>query len=61
MYVCQQCDTQVGPGIAQMRKVVETRAVVYEHVVRAGRKSGVKTTEGWEIVREINVCKDCAD
>lgn len=61
MYRCQQCGMQVGPCVTQMKKVVETRPVTYKHMIRAGRRVNVKTTEGWEIVKEIDVCEECAN
>jgi len=55
---CQKCGEAKPPGAQPVRQVVETRQKEYP-------ARHTKTTEdfggsGWEIVREIVICKECA-
>jgi hypothetical protein len=68
MYRCQQCQAVVGPAVPEVRVVVETRAVTYpprrhvNRVVTRGRERWVDDPGGTgvEVVRELRVCRACA-
>lgn len=57
MFKCEDCGRQTKPGEKMTRVPIEYRRVVYKN--KLGSK--VKTSEGVEIVREINVCPTCID
>lgn len=53
MYICENCEAQVGPRIGSNLVTIETRHKVYPP--RGNDPGGV----GREIVKEIRVCPDC--
>ena len=69
MFRCQQCHAVVGPAVQEVRLVIESRCVTYparRHVNRVV----VNRRERWvddpggvgiEIVRELRVCRACAE
>ena len=71
MYICDLCHACIGPDKHPTKVVVETREVVYperfaERVTEdwEGRERTEtvmidKGGKGWEIVKEISVCKSC--
>lgn len=67
MYRCEFCHKIVGPRIALVRKVVETRAVLYPHRINANlfyrdgklAKSHDRGGSGHQIVREMKACAGC--
>ena len=50
MMRCQQCKKVTAPREKTARKVIKTRKKVYPN-----------GSEGWEIVKEIQVCKECKE
>lgn len=48
MMNCKQCGQTTPPREKTFRKVVETRGVVYSD-----------GSAGWEIVKEVAICKNC--
>ena len=59
MYKCQNCNKTSLPRETINRIVTKTRKKVYEFEVQKGRNIITKTNEGWEIVEELEVCKEC--
>lgn len=58
MFKCGICKKTQPPQTKLIRRVVEARDVKYAiHDVEGGL---VKTTRGYETVREVNVCPKCA-
>lgn len=51
MFVCEKCKKQTEHKEKQFKIVVQIRQVVYPDC----------GTAGWEIVKELKVCKECAD
>lgn len=67
MFRCERCQSLVPPDVPVTRLIAETRPVIYPRRPGANRKSkkGIKPDDaggrGFEIVRELNVCPDCAN
>jgi len=62
MFRCQRCGRVSLPGQASARFPVEIREKVYplRTIVRRGKVTAIdKGGKGWEIAREIIVCKYC--
>ncbi len=68
MYQCELCKKVTPPGTKAHRVVVETRPRTYPPQLKR-QWIGAKpikdymfgrTGEGWEIVREVMACPDCA-
>jgi hypothetical protein len=61
MFICQRCGSVVGPGIAQIKKVLRTRHKVYTERVTndRGYTSVQKVGQGHETVKEISVGPCC--
>lgn len=61
MYKCQVCFKLSPPRVALNKKVVSVRKVQYVNKVydREKEEEYMKTTEGTEIVQELNVCSNC--
>lgn len=57
MFKCEQCGRITKAGEKQTKKIIETRNKTYINEDRNGNK---KKTEGAEIVKEINLCEECA-
>ena len=53
MYRCDKCHEVTKPGERVNKIVEEKRDKVYEY-------DGVIIGKGWEVVREIKVCAECA-
>lgn len=53
MYICESCNTQVGPRISANIVIIETREKIYP--ARQGDPGG----SGNEIVKQINICTSC--
>jgi hypothetical protein len=51
---CEQCKRALPRGASPIKKVTKKREKVY--VNEKGEQIGV----GWEIVKEMDVCKKCA-
>lgn len=51
MFICEQCGKGTEPHEKQYKIVVQARRVFYPD----------QGTSGWEIVRELKVCRRCAD
>jgi len=70
MYICQACNKQVESGVSPLTRVTEKRRKTYPERYRIAAPKGHEQRqkrikidnggEGWEIVREIRVCADCA-
>ena len=59
MYKCQECGKISEPRETVNKLVTETRKKEYEFEVQKGRNTITKNSQGWEIVKEIEVCKEC--
>jgi hypothetical protein len=69
MYRCEECSSVVGPGVSQIREVVETRFKRYpvrenaNHVMKHAKRKRVLVDDpggtGREIVRERSLCPSC--
>lgn len=56
MYYCEQCNKLSEPRVGQYKKVVEKRERDYVSKMR----EKIKVTKGWEIVKELLVCRECS-
>ena len=57
MFYCQSCNELSQPTVGSNKLVTEIRPKVYENKVH----NKIKISNGWEIVKEITVCKTCYD
>lgn len=57
MFKCQICGKITKAGEKQTKKIVETRDKKYNYIDKHGNK---KVSTGFEIVKEINICEECA-
>lgn len=57
MYKCERCNRISNPREKANKIVVEKRQKKYEFKNNLGEI--IKTTFGWEIVKEITVCNNC--
>ncbi len=58
-FVCMQCGIITAPREPQTLKVVETRQVFYPQGFDEDGKTK-PDSRGWEVVKEIAVCQQCA-
>lgn len=58
MYRCDICGKVTKSGEKQNKKIVETRDKIYNYRDKYGKE---RVAKGTEIVKEINVCKKCAE
>jgi hypothetical protein len=60
-FTCQGCGVHQPAGIKPIVKVVETRKVTYDMGV--DEEDGIENepSRGWEIVKEIKLCRGCAE
>ena len=56
MFRCEECSKITQPNEKQHKKVVETREKTYKNEDKYGN---IKTTKGFETVKEINICEEC--
>ena len=56
MYICDICKKVTKSGEKQNKKILKTRKKIYHYFDKYGNE---KTSEGREIVKEINVCDEC--
>ena len=56
MYKCDICNEITKSGEKQNKKIIETRNKTYHFIDKYGKE---KTSEGTEIVKEINICEKC--
>lgn len=63
MFKCQadKCKYRGKAGEAPTKVVTETRKKTYENVIVRGKKVFTVRSEGTEIVKEVHVCRSCAD
>lgn len=63
MFKCEMCNSISEPKTSPIKVVLETRKKVYENQVRGRNefKPKIIISEGWEIVKEVNACKYCAE
>lgn len=61
MYICDKCKSNSKPREAQCHLVVQTRKKSYQNKYKTKKGYRTKTSEGWEIVKELNLCGDCYD
>ena len=61
MFKCNVCNMLSLPKEPVNKKVVLTRNVEYNNKLydKEKEKEYVKVSQGWEIVKEINVCSKC--
>jgi len=59
MYKCQECGKVSKPREPINKIISEIRKKEYEFEVQKGRNTITKTSKGNEIVKEIEVCKEC--
>lgn len=57
MFKCELCGKTTKAGEKQTKKVIETRNKIYSNILPNGKE---KISDGYEIVKEINVCEECA-
>ena len=57
MFKCELCGKITKAGEKQHKKVVKTRDKTYINIDKNGNE---KKTTGTEIVKEINICEECA-
>lgn len=57
MFKCEICGKITKAGEKQTKKIIETRDVKYSNILPNGKE---KITDGTEIVKEINICEECA-
>lgn len=66
MYICDRCGTQSYPNEKQHMQVIQVRETGYPaqrnyfHRDRREHKREGKEGRGFEIAREIKVCRNCA-
>lgn len=58
MFRCGICNQVTKPGEKQYKKPVKTRKKTYSYINKYGKKA---TSEGTEIVKEINICENCKE
>lgn len=56
-FKCQSCNKPQGDGVKPVKVVTETRRVTYHTIIKNDREY---TPEGWEIVKELELCESCA-
>lgn len=56
MYRCDICKEITKSGEKQNKKIIKTRTKKYHYIDKYGKE---QTSEGSEIVKEINVCEKC--
>lgn len=67
MYICNNCQQCSKPGEKTETIVLETRPKTYTNTIKVWDKKlkrpikQAKTSEGFEIVREVKVCSACKD
>lgn len=57
MFKCEICGKITKAGEKQTKKIIVTRNVKYSNILPNGKE---KITDGTEIVKEINICEECA-
>lgn len=57
MFKCELCGKTTKPGEKQIKKIVAKRDVKYSNILPNGKE---KISDGYEIVKEINICEECA-
>ncbi|NVM34010.1 MAG: hypothetical protein HWN81_00340 [Candidatus Lokiarchaeota archaeon] len=57
MYKCKKCKNFTELGEKMEKIVVKTRNKIYTKINRRGHE--IEAGTGWEIVKEIEVCKAC--
>ena len=60
MFRCDRCGKTTRPGEKQTKKVVKTRDKTYTYTDKFEREQ-TKFKENAEIVKEINLCENCAE
>lgn len=58
MYKCGVCNSVVEAGAPAYKLVVEKRNKSYQNPSKKV-KGEVKYSKGWEIVKEVLVCREC--
>ena len=53
MFHCDDCDALVPPRTKPNKVIAKKRKKFYEY------DEGKKVIQGWEIVKEINICDEC--
>lgn len=61
MYKCQACNVLSKENQSVNKLITEIRKKAYSNTVIAKKFKKEKVTNGWEIVKEIQVCKSCFD
>ena len=56
MLKCEKCGRITEPNEKQHKKIVKTRERIYKNQDKYGN---TKTSKGFEIVKEINICEEC--
>lgn len=57
MYKCEICHKTTKSKEKQNKKIIETRKKIYHYIDKSGKE---QTSDGTEIVKEINVCEKCS-
>ena len=62
MFTCDSCRKPTGPKVSPINVVVETRRKTYDYMRfdPENETHSPAQSVGWEIVREIKICKSCA-
>lgn len=58
MFRCEKWGKVTQAGEKQHKEIVKTRNKTYNHTDKYGKE---KISKGTEIVKEINVCEECAE
>ena len=59
MYRCQKCNKNSKPGRELHKIVIETRPKEYKNIIKIKSRKRAKFSTGYEIVKEMGVCKRC--
>lgn len=57
MFKCELCGKITKAGEKQTKKIIKTRDKIYSYKDKKGNE---KESVGKEIVKEINICEECA-
>ena len=59
MFKCTRCNEITKAGESQNKVITERRPQKYESWIKRGKKKIMIKSEGWEIAKEVVVCKGC--
>jgi len=59
MYICDKCRRNSKPRKELHKVVVKTRPKEYKNTYKVRGRRKTKYSKGWEIVKELGVCRRC--